>query len=131
MLSGGLGLNATEFARLAEITALDGSIAVTLAAHQSIGLKVKLVTDHSPVHWDKGKISHNNHSLVHWDKGKISHTDCSPVHCDKGKIINTNHSQVYWDKGKISHTNCIISCTMTFQKQKAILEQILNSPMTM
>lgn len=40
MLLGGLGLNATEFARLAEITALDGSIAVTLAAHQSIGLKV-------------------------------------------------------------------------------------------
>jgi len=37
---GGLGLNATKFARLAEITALDGSIAVTLAAHQSIGLKV-------------------------------------------------------------------------------------------
>lgn len=38
--TGGLGLNATKFARLAEITALDGSIAVTLAAHQSIGLKV-------------------------------------------------------------------------------------------
>ena len=37
---GGLGLNATEFARIAEITALDGSIAVCLAAHQSIGLKV-------------------------------------------------------------------------------------------
>lgn len=36
---GGLGFNATEFARLAEITALDASIAVTLAAHQSIGLK--------------------------------------------------------------------------------------------
>lgn len=37
---GGLGLNATEYARLGEITALDGSIAVTLAAHQAIGLKV-------------------------------------------------------------------------------------------
>lgn len=37
---GGLGLNATEFARLAEFTSLDGGIAVTLAAHQSIGLKV-------------------------------------------------------------------------------------------
>lgn len=37
---GGLGLNATEFARLAEIVAVDGSIGVTLAAHQSIGLKV-------------------------------------------------------------------------------------------
>lgn len=40
---GGLGLNATEFARMAEITALDGSIAVTLAAHQSIGLKGILI----------------------------------------------------------------------------------------
>lgn len=38
---GGLGLNSTEFARIAEITAPDGSVAVTLAAHQSIGLKVK------------------------------------------------------------------------------------------
>lgn len=37
---GGLGLNATEYARIGEITALDGSIAVTLAAHQAIGLKV-------------------------------------------------------------------------------------------
>jgi len=38
-LYGGLGLNATEFARICEITALDGSVAVTLAAHNSIGLK--------------------------------------------------------------------------------------------
>lgn len=37
---GGLGLGATEYARIAEITAIDGSIAVTLAAHQAIGLKV-------------------------------------------------------------------------------------------
>jgi len=40
---GGLGLNATEYARLAEITALDGGIAVTLAAHQAIGLKGVLI----------------------------------------------------------------------------------------
>ncbi len=39
---GGLGLNATEFARLAEFTAVDSSVAVTLAAHQSIGLKASL-----------------------------------------------------------------------------------------
>lgn len=39
---GGLGLGATEYARIAEITSLDGSIAVTLAAHQAIGLKVVL-----------------------------------------------------------------------------------------
>jgi len=37
---GGLGLNATEYARLGEVTSTDGSIAVTLAAHQAIGLKV-------------------------------------------------------------------------------------------
>merc|ERR1711962_136567 len=40
---GGLEMGATEFARLAEITALDGSIAVTLAAHQSIGYKGILI----------------------------------------------------------------------------------------
>lgn len=40
---GGLALDATEFARLAEITALDGSIAVTLAGHGSIGLKGILI----------------------------------------------------------------------------------------
>ncbi|XP_071440547.1 complex I assembly factor ACAD9, mitochondrial-like [Hetaerina americana] len=40
---GGLGLTATEYARFAEITALDGSIAVTLAAHQAIGLKGILI----------------------------------------------------------------------------------------
>ncbi|CAM1332643.1 ACAD9 (predicted) [Pycnogonum litorale] len=36
---GGLNLNATEYTRISELTALDGGIAVTLAAHQSIGLK--------------------------------------------------------------------------------------------
>ncbi|KAM7402729.1 hypothetical protein PAMP_017943 [Pampus punctatissimus] len=36
---GGLGLSNTMYARLAEITSLDASIAVTLAAHQAIGLK--------------------------------------------------------------------------------------------
>uniref|UniRef100_A0A673AP08 Acyl-CoA dehydrogenase family, member 9 n=1 Tax=Sphaeramia orbicularis TaxID=375764 RepID=A0A673AP08_9TELE len=40
---GGLGLSNTVYARLAEITALDGSIAVTLAAHQAIGLKGILI----------------------------------------------------------------------------------------
>uniref|UniRef100_A0A2P2I242 Acyl-CoA dehydrogenase family member 9 n=1 Tax=Hirondellea gigas TaxID=1518452 RepID=A0A2P2I242_9CRUS len=36
---GGLGLGATEFSRLGEVTALDGGVAVTLSAHQSIGFK--------------------------------------------------------------------------------------------
>uniref|UniRef100_A0A3Q3WEA4 Uncharacterized protein n=1 Tax=Mola mola TaxID=94237 RepID=A0A3Q3WEA4_MOLML len=40
---GGLGLSNTMYARLAEITSLDGSIAVTLAAHQAIGLKGLLI----------------------------------------------------------------------------------------
>lgn len=39
---GGLGLNATEYARLQEIISLDGGIAVTLAAHQTIGFKVDI-----------------------------------------------------------------------------------------
>ena len=34
-------LHSTKYARLAEITAPDSSIAVTLAAHQAIGLKVR------------------------------------------------------------------------------------------
>uniref|UniRef100_A0AAX7TVP8 Complex I assembly factor ACAD9, mitochondrial n=1 Tax=Astatotilapia calliptera TaxID=8154 RepID=A0AAX7TVP8_ASTCA len=40
---GGLGLSHTIYARLNEIIALDGSIAVTLAAHQAIGLKGILI----------------------------------------------------------------------------------------
>ncbi|XP_070430720.1 complex I assembly factor ACAD9, mitochondrial isoform X1 [Equus przewalskii] len=36
---GGLGLSNTMYARLGEIISLDASIAVTLAAHQAIGLK--------------------------------------------------------------------------------------------
>ncbi|KAM4820878.1 complex I assembly factor ACAD9, mitochondrial [Thomomys bottae] len=36
---GGLGLSNTMYARLGEIISLDGSITVTLAAHQAIGLK--------------------------------------------------------------------------------------------
>ena len=37
---GGLGLLNTNYARVAEAFSLDASIAVTLMAHQSIGLKV-------------------------------------------------------------------------------------------
>ncbi|XP_030425637.1 acyl-CoA dehydrogenase family member 9, mitochondrial isoform X2 [Gopherus evgoodei] len=40
---GGLGLSNTMYARLGEIISLDGSIAVTLAAHQAIGLKGILI----------------------------------------------------------------------------------------
>ncbi|KAK3778252.1 hypothetical protein RRG08_060178 [Elysia crispata] len=40
---GGLNLDATGFARICEVTSLDGAIAVTLAAHQSIGLKGILI----------------------------------------------------------------------------------------
>uniref|UniRef100_A0A8C9N9Q9 Acyl-CoA dehydrogenase family member 9 n=1 Tax=Serinus canaria TaxID=9135 RepID=A0A8C9N9Q9_SERCA len=40
---GGLGLSNTLYARLGEVTSLDGSIAVTLAAHQAIGLKGILI----------------------------------------------------------------------------------------
>lgn len=37
---GGLGLNATEYARIGEVISRDGSVAVTLSAHQTIGFKV-------------------------------------------------------------------------------------------
>ncbi|CAH1784431.1 unnamed protein product [Owenia fusiformis] len=40
---GGLGLNATAYARLTECISTDGAIAVTLAAHQAIGFKGILI----------------------------------------------------------------------------------------
>ncbi|XP_055882108.1 complex I assembly factor ACAD9, mitochondrial-like isoform X2 [Biomphalaria glabrata] len=40
---GGLNLSSTAYARVTEVTSTDGSIAVTLAAHQSIGLKGILI----------------------------------------------------------------------------------------
>lgn len=52
-LAGGLGLSNTMYARLGEITSLDGAIAVTLAAHQAIGLKVQIsVSWNSQLHCD-------------------------------------------------------------------------------
>jgi len=42
-------MNATKFARIAEITGRDGALSVTLAAHQSIGLKVR--TEPQPAVW--------------------------------------------------------------------------------
>ena len=38
--AGGLGLGATEAARIAEVTAADHSVSAMLAAHQNAGLKV-------------------------------------------------------------------------------------------
>lgn len=43
LFSGGLGLLNTNYARVAEAFSVDASIAVTLMAHQSIGLKVGCV----------------------------------------------------------------------------------------
>uniref|UniRef100_A0A6I8P322 Very-long-chain enoyl-CoA reductase n=1 Tax=Ornithorhynchus anatinus TaxID=9258 RepID=A0A6I8P322_ORNAN len=43
LLLGGLGLWNTTYARLGEIISLDASIAVTLAVHQAIGLKVEIL----------------------------------------------------------------------------------------
>lgn len=43
VVAGGLDLNATKYARIAEITGRDGALSVTLAAHQAIGLKVRHV----------------------------------------------------------------------------------------
>ena len=40
--SGGLDFNATKYARMAEVLALDASIAVMLAGHQGIGYKVRM-----------------------------------------------------------------------------------------
>ncbi|KAH7937713.1 hypothetical protein HPB49_014868 [Dermacentor silvarum] len=37
--NGGLGLTATEYARICEVTGKDASVGVTLAAHNSIGIK--------------------------------------------------------------------------------------------
>jgi len=41
MHTGGLGLNNTQYTRIAEATVLDGGFSVTLGAHQTIGLKVR------------------------------------------------------------------------------------------
>ena len=40
--AGGLGLNATQYARFQEVIGNDGAIGVMLGAHQSIGLKVSI-----------------------------------------------------------------------------------------
>ena len=43
IIAGGLGLNATKYARIAEYTSADGAVAVCLAGHQAIGLKVGIL----------------------------------------------------------------------------------------
>ena len=40
-ISGGLELSNTGYARIAEVTALDSSIALSLSVHQATGLKVR------------------------------------------------------------------------------------------
>ncbi|XP_069694617.1 complex I assembly factor ACAD9, mitochondrial-like isoform X2 [Periplaneta americana] len=64
---GGLGLNATECARIDEVTGLDMSIAVTLAAHQAIGLKGLLIA---------GNEGQKNHYLPRLAKGECIAAFC-------------------------------------------------------
>lgn len=53
------------YARLNEIIALDGSIAVTLAAHQAIGLKVELK------YWKQWNVSLGKRVLLNHVEGGL------------------------------------------------------------
>ncbi|XP_071806222.1 complex I assembly factor ACAD9, mitochondrial-like [Asterias amurensis] len=114
---GGLELSNTEFARIAEITALDGAIAVTLAAHQSIGLKGILIvgTDEQKAKY-LPKLATGEHVAAFALTEPSSGSDAASIRTkatlsDDGKHFLINGSKIWISNGGIADVMTVFART--------------------
>ncbi|XP_064633148.1 complex I assembly factor ACAD9, mitochondrial-like [Lineus longissimus] len=114
---GGLGFNATKFARIAEITALDGAVAVTLAAHQSIGLKGILIagTDAQKQKY-LPKLATGEHVAAFALTEPSSGSDAASIQTratlsEDGKTFLLNGGKIWISNGGIAHIFTVFAKT--------------------
>ncbi|XP_048403551.2 complex I assembly factor ACAD9, mitochondrial isoform X4 [Stegostoma tigrinum] len=127
---GGLGLSNTMYARIGEITSLDGSIAVTLAAHQSIGLKGILIvgTDEQKVKY-LPKLATGEHVAAFCLTEPGSGSDAASIQTratlsDDGQHYLLNGSKIWISNGGIAEIFTVFARTEVIDKDGTTKDKI-------
>ncbi|NWR58587.1 ACAD9 dehydrogenase, partial [Bucorvus abyssinicus] len=127
---GGLGLSNTMYARLGEITSLDGSIAVTLAAHQAIGLKGILIagTDDQKAKY-LPRLASGEHIAAFCLTEPGSGSDAASIQTratlsEDGKYFLLNGSKVWISNGGLAHIFTVFARTEVVDKDGQLKDKI-------
>ncbi|NWY63005.1 ACAD9 dehydrogenase, partial [Chionis minor] len=127
---GGLGLSNTMYARLGEITSLDGSIAVTLAAHQAIGLKGILIagTDEQKAKY-LPRLASGEHIAAFCLTEPGSGSDAASIQTratlsEDGKYFLLNGSKVWISNGGIANIFTVFARTEVVDKDGKLKDKI-------
>uniref|UniRef100_A0A493TML1 Acyl-CoA dehydrogenase family member 9 n=1 Tax=Anas platyrhynchos platyrhynchos TaxID=8840 RepID=A0A493TML1_ANAPP len=127
---GGLGLSNTMYARLGEITSLDGSIAVTLAAHQAIGLKGILIagTDEQKAKY-LPKLASGEHIAAFCLTEPGSGSDAASIQTratlsEDGKHFLLNGSKVWISNGGLASIFTVFARTEVVDKDGQVKDKI-------
>ncbi|NWZ22565.1 ACAD9 dehydrogenase, partial [Asarcornis scutulata] len=127
---GGLGLSNTMYARLGEITSLDGSIAVTLAAHQAIGLKGILIagTDEQKAKY-LPKLASGEHIAAFCLTEPGSGSDAASIQTratlsEDGKHFLLNGSKVWISNGGLASVFTVFARTEVVDKDGQVKDKI-------
>ncbi|NWV01414.1 ACAD9 dehydrogenase, partial [Upupa epops] len=127
---GGLGLSNTMYARLGEITSLDGSIAVTLAAHQAIGLKGILIagTDEQKAKY-LPRLASGEHIAAFCLTEPGSGSDAASIQTratpsEDGKHFLLNGSKVWISNGGLADIFTVFARTEVVDKDGQVKDKI-------
>ncbi|XP_071611557.1 complex I assembly factor ACAD9, mitochondrial isoform X2 [Heliangelus exortis] len=127
---GGLGLSNTMYARLGEITSLDGSIAVTLAAHQAIGLKGILIagTDEQKAKY-LPRLASGEHIAAFCLTEPGSGSDAASIQTratlsEDGKYFLLNGSKVWISNGGLADIFTVFARTEVVDKDGKVKDKI-------
>ncbi|KAM6060334.1 complex I assembly factor ACAD9, mitochondrial isoform 2-T2 [Theristicus caerulescens] len=127
---GGLGLSNTMYARLGEITSLDGSIAVTLAAHQAIGLKGILIagSDEQKAKY-LPRLASGEHIAAFCLTESGSGSDAASIQTratlsEDGKYFVLNGSKVWISNGGLANIFTVFARTEVVDKDGQLKDKI-------
>ncbi|XP_067399884.1 complex I assembly factor ACAD9, mitochondrial [Emydura macquarii macquarii] len=127
---GGLGLSNTMYARLGEIISLDASVAVTLAAHQAIGLKGILIagTDEQKAKY-LPKLASGEHIAAFCLTEPGSGSDAASIQTratmsEDGKSFLLNGSKIWISNGGLADIFTVFARTEVVDKDGAKKDKI-------
>lgn len=127
---GGLGLSNTTYARLGEITSQDGAIAVTLAAHQAIGLKGILIAGNEEQKKKYlPKLASGEHIAAFCLTEPGSGSDAASIQTratlsEDGKSFILNGSKIWISNGGIADIFTVFARTEIVDKDGAVKDKI-------
>ncbi|XP_044307153.1 complex I assembly factor ACAD9, mitochondrial isoform X2 [Varanus komodoensis] len=127
---GGLGLSNTMYARLGEIISQDGAIAVTLAAHQAIGLKGILIAGNEEQKKKYlPKLASGEHIAAFCLTEAGSGSDAASIQTratltEDGKSFLLNGSKIWISNGGIADIFTVFARTNIVDKDGAVKDKI-------